>query len=172
MSSSPETILILITGGTLDKDYVTTSGELTFSKTHLPMLLESANITHPIQLETLMLKDSLEMNTHDRQTICEAVQKSPINKIIVTHGTDTMTQSANAVQNRLKQAGLSKTVVFTGAMRPFQLGKSDASFNIGCAISAVQLLPAGSFIAMNGNIYPAGKVIKNLKKGVFEQLPK
>lgn len=163
-------ILVLITGGTLDKDYVPTTGELTFSHSHLPEMLQQANITLEVKLETLMLKDSLEISDVHRVKICEAIAQSRYRKIVVTHGTDTMTESAVAVENFLYKINKPKTVVFTGAMRPFKLGVSDASFNLGSALTAAQILPAGCFIAMNGHIHPAGHTKKNRAKGIFERL--
>lgn len=159
-------IQILVTGGTLDKDYNTLNGELGFSHTHLPQMLEQANLTLPISVETLLLKDSLEMSDSDRTLISQYVQNSAEEKIVITHGTDTMALSANHLLDSLKNTD--RTIVFTGAMRPYCLGKSDALFNLGFAICAAQTLPAGVYLAMNGQIHPAGKVIKNLELGVFE----
>lgn len=165
-------ILLLVTGGTLDKDYIATSGELSFLSTHLPEMLKQANITIDVEVQTLMLKDSLEMNEQDRKQMTEAVLQTSFSHIVITHGTDTMTQSAKNLIEQLEENTSSdnKTVVFTGAMRPFKLGNSDALFNLGSALMAVQLLPAGCFIAMNGQIHSAGKVFKNLEKGIFEAI--
>ena len=165
-------ILLLVTGGTLDKDYIATSGELSFISTHLPQMLAQANITLDVEVQTLMLKDSLEMNEQDRNQITEAVLHTSFTHIVITHGTDTMTQSAKNLIEKLEENRNRdhKTIVFTGAMRPFKLGNSDALFNLGSALTAVQLLPAGCFIAMNGQIHTAGKVYKNLEKGTFEAI--
>ncbi|WP_130537385.1 asparaginase domain-containing protein [Thiomicrorhabdus indica] len=164
--------LVLVTGGTLDKDYIETSGELSFISTHLPEMLKQANLTLDLEIQTLMLKDSLEMDEADRNRISKAVLQAPYSQILVTHGTDTMAQSAQTIIEHLKveKQPLKKTIVFTGAMRPFKLGKSDALFNLGSALTAVQLLPAGCFIAMNGRIHSADKVYKNLEKGIFESI--
>lgn len=167
-------IQILVTGGTLDKDYNPLSGELEFQHTHLSDMLSQANLSPQLDIEltVLMLKDSLEMTATDRETIFDALKASQAKKIVISHGTDTMTVSAEFLQKQFELDNssqlLGKTIVFTGAMRPFKLGASDALFNLGYALSAAQLLPAGIFIAMNGQIHPAGKVLKNLEKGLFE----
>lgn len=168
MTSSTRTpIGLLITGGTLDKDYNTLTGHLEFSQTHLPKLFQQANITLPIQSEVLMLKDSLEMTHEDRQLILNACLESPCQRLVITHGTDTMAETANCLLN--SQLAQSKTVVLTGAMRPFQLGDSDAAFNLGSALMAAQLAPNGIYIAMNGELFPAAITQKNRQQGIFER---
>ncbi|GAB6070267.1 asparaginase domain-containing protein [Thiomicrorhabdus hydrogeniphila] len=159
-------IQLFITGGTLDKDYQTTTGELVFTQTHIETLLTQANLTLPINIATLMLKDSLEMTDSDREHIYQACQKSNAKNIVITHGTDTMVETAQYLQqtNTLNN----KTIVLTGAMRPFMLGNSDASFNMASALMAVQLASNGIFIAMNGQLFNAGSVQKNRELGQFE----
>ena len=167
--SSPfSPIGLLITGGTLDKDYNAISGSLDFSQTHLMTLLNQANVSLSIQSEVLMLKDSLEMTLQDRQTILTACLASPCQRLVITHGTDTLTDTAAfLLDSALPQ---SKTVVLTGAMRPFQLGQSDAAFNLGSALMAAQLTNNGIYIAMNGELFPATLTQKNRQQGVFEWL--
>lgn len=162
-------ILILVTGGTLDKDYNPISGELAFDHSHLPQILNQANCTLPVSVKTLMLKDSLEMTDNDREFILEAIQNAEESRILVTHGTDTMCQTGEYLLKHQEIRLQTKTIVLTGAMRPFKLGESDASFNLGAAIMALQLLDKGIYLCMNGRCHPAGKVQKNLSKGMFEK---
>lgn len=161
-------LLLLVTGGTLDKDYLATSGELSFSDTHLPQMLAQAQVTLDIEIETLMLKDSLEMTEQDRQQILQACQNSSANQVVITHGTDTMTDTADYLNDHFQS--LEKTIVLTGAMRPHKLVNSDALFNLGTAIMAAQTSKPGIFIAMNGQLFDAGNVRKNRTKGLFEAL--
>lgn len=161
-------ISLLVTGGTLDKDYNALNGELEFSHTHLNAMLKQANCTLDIDVKTLMLKDSLEMNEDDREQILQACIDTDANKIVITHGTDTM---ANTAQHLQKSHHLNeKCIVITGAMRPFKLGESDAIFNLGSALSAVQLANNGIYICMNAKLFKADQVIKNRQLGVFEKL--
>lgn len=164
---SSANIKLLITGGTIDKDYQTTSGELVFSQTHLKALLQEANCTLNVDSQVLMLKDSLEMISSDRQQIVEACLATESQQIVITHGTDTMVESALTLLDETKLA--EKTIVLTGAMRPYMLGKSDASFNVATALTAVQLSRPGVYIAMNGQVFTADKVQKNRQAGLFEQ---
>lgn len=159
-------ILLLITGGTIDKDYQTTSGELIFSKTFLPELLNEANQNISICTMNLMLKDSLEMTLDDRELILQCCNTETHKLIVITHGTDTMSLTAQHLLNSGQLAD--KTIVLTGAMRPFKLGCSDASFNIGSALMAVQLAANGVYIAMNGQLFNAAHVTKNRSIGQFE----
>ena len=159
-------IQLLITGGTLDKDYNTTSGELVFTETHMNQLLNEANTSLKIDSKVLMLKDSLEMTLSDRETIYQACLNTSSPQIIITHGTDTMSDTALYLQS--KTGITDKTIILTGAMRPFKLGNSDASFNIGSALMAVQLVSPGIYITMNGRIFAANNVQKNRTIGQFE----
>ncbi|MBD3754564.1 MAG: asparaginase [Gammaproteobacteria bacterium] len=164
----PREIQLFITGGTLDKDYDAVSGELVFPPSHLDSLLAQARCTLPIELDVLMQKDSLHMDDADRAVINQACQDSRHSHIVITHGTDTMVQSAQVLLNNpnLKD----KTIVFTGAMRPFKLGESDASFNVGTALMAVQLAKPGVYLCMNGRLFAADQVQKNRVAGLFEAL--
>ena len=157
------TLRILATGGTFDKHYNEIEGKLSFSESHLPEVIQRARLTVPVELEVCMLMDSLDMDDSHRQTILEACQRSPEKAIVIIHGTDTMRETAEV----LGAADLGKTVVFTGAMIPYDIANSDAFFNLGFACAAAQLLPAGVHVAMNGKIFPWNDVQKNRSAGVF-----
>ncbi|AEJ19103.1 asparaginase domain-containing protein [Gracilinema caldarium] len=159
-------IRILITGGTFDKHYDELKGVLTFKNSHLPDIIKQVRITVPVELEILQLVDSLEMGDQDRQNILAACRKTPEDRIVITHGTDRMVDTAKV----LGPASLNKTIVLTGAMIPYSVAGSDSLFNLGCAFTAVQLLSPGVYITMNGRVFPWDKVRKNYEKGVFEGL--
>ncbi len=160
------TLRIIATGGTLDKHYDELSGQLGFSDSHLPQMLAQARITAPYVLEILPLLDSLDMQISDRQRILASCQQARENLILVIHGTDTMIETAAI----LVEAGLSKTVVFTGAMIPYEVANSDAMFNLGFACAAAQTLTHGVYIAMNAQIFTWDRVQKNRTAGLFESL--
>jgi len=159
-------IKLLITGGTVDKQYNPLNGELVFVKTHLPEMIEQAKNKVDIELEVLMLKDSLDMNDNDRAMILEKCNETKEERILITHGTDTMVETAQVLGKSISN----KTIVLTGAMVPFSFGKTDALFNLGTAIAAVQILSSGVFIVMGGKIFPWDKVRKNKKIGEFENI--
>lgn len=161
-------ILLLITGGTLDKEYDPISGELSFPSSALPDLLNEARSTLSIEQKVLMQKDSLQMTDQDRQQIEQACLTAKQNHILITHGTDTMVETAQVLQNCDDLKG--KTIVLLGAMRPYRLGGSDAAFNVGAACMAVQLAAPGVYICMNGRLFNAASVRKNRQFGVFEAL--
>ncbi|HBQ44228.1 MAG TPA: asparaginase [Thiomicrospira sp.] len=163
-----ETIELLVTGGTLDKDYNVLTGELVFTQTHLPEMLAQANCQLPIKQTVLMLKDSLELTNNDRQTILTACEKSNCHYIVITHGTDTMVDTAKFL-NTSKEI-VNKVIIITGAMRPFKLGNSDALFNLGCALSMAKIARCGVYIAMNGVLFDADNVKKDTAKGLFTAL--
>ena len=156
-------IRIVVTGGTFDKKYDEIEGVLTFKETQLPQILQQVRATVPIVCETSQLVDSLHMTNEDRHRVLSACSDAPERQIIVTHGTDTMVQTAQI----LGEAGLDKTIVFTGAMVPYSVFGSDTLFNLGCSVSAVQLLPAGVYVAMNGRIFTWDGVQKDRGRGVF-----
>jgi L-asparaginase len=159
-------VRILITGGTFDKEYDELHGRLFFKETHVPEMLRLGRCRLDLAVETVLMMDSLEMTGADRQAILAACRQAPEPRIVVTHGTDTMVETADVLA-----AGLSgKTVVLTGAMVPYAFGSSDGLFNLGSALSFVQLLPPGVYIAMNGRYFPAGRVRKNAPLGVFEEV--
>ncbi len=159
-------IKIFITGGTFDKEYNELTGELYFKNTHMYELLELGRSQVNVEIETLMMVDSLKMSLTERQYIIEKCVQSNNTKIVVTHGTDTMVETARLLAENIKD----KTIVLTGAMIPFKFGSSDGLFNMGSALSFVQALDRGVYIAMNGQIFSQGNVRKNKKLGIFEEL--
>lgn len=159
-------IKLLVTGGTIDKVYNELTGELVFTQSHLPQMLEQGHCKADIHIETLMLKDSLEMEAVDRDIILQACQNSSESLIIITHGTDTMTLTAAYLATQISD----KTIVLFGAMVPYAFKQSDSLFNLGSAISAVQCLSSGIYITMNGSVFPWDQVIKNKQQGVFESV--
>ena len=159
-------IRIFITGGTFDKEYNELTGQLYFKDSHLPEMLELGRNLVQVEIRTLMMVDSLEMTTEDRELIADHCIKSPEDKIIITHGTDTMAETARRIAERVKD----KTIVLTGAMVPYKFGSSDGLFNLGSAMAFVQTLPAGVYVAMNGRYFNANNVRKNKETGEFEEL--
>lgn len=157
-------IQIFTTGGTIDKVYFDANSEFEVGHSLLPELLSESNIHEGYRLHELMRKDSLEMDDADRQQVLSAVRECDSERIVITHGTDTMADTA-AVLSSLKD----KTIVLTGAMQPARMRRTDAVFNVGFAWAAVQLLPPGVYIAMNGEVFEAGAVRKNLKAQRFER---
>lgn len=157
-------IRLLATGGTFDKEYNELTGALYFKATHLNEILQLGRSRLDLEVETLMMIDSLEMNDDHRQNILNACQRCAENHILITHGTDTMENTASY----LGKAGLLKTIVITGAMVPYKFGSSDGLFNLGSALAFVQTLPAGVYVAMNGKYFPWNNVTKNKEKGEFE----
>jgi len=160
-------IRIIITGGTFDKHYDELRGELTFRDSHLPAILDQVRLSVPVELEISRLVDSLDMRESDRERLADACAASPQERIVITHGTDTMTESAASIAAR----ELARVVVLTGAMIPFAFTGSDAVFNLGTAIAAVQTLPHGVYLAMNGRVFTWDNVRKNRELGRFEELP-
>ena len=161
-------IKIFVTGGTFDKDYDEKNGKLFFQKTHMNEILALGRSRVDVDIETLMMLDSLDMKDKDRDVIVENCKKTNAQKIIITHGTDTMTKTADI----LGQKNLTKTIVITGAMIPYKFGTSDGLFNIASALAYVQTLPYGVYIAMNGRVFEFDKVLKNKETGVFEEFKK
>ena len=168
------TLRILITGGTFDKRYDAIRGQLTFADTHLPDIVSQVRCSLPIQLEINQLVDSLDMQDDNRQRVLEACRRAPEPFIIITHGTDTMPETAGVLGRALESgepALKGKRIVLTGAMVPYSVSGSDALFNLGSAIAAVQLIPPGVYVAMNGRCFPWHTVHKNRVLGVFEGEP-
>jgi L-asparaginase len=159
-------IKVFITGGTFDKEYNELTGNLYFKETHLFEMLSLGRSRLDLSIETLMMKDSLEFKEADRKKIYEACKFTQENKILITHGTDTMTNTADYLKANIKN----KTIVLTGAMVPYKFGSSDGLFNLGSALAFVQILTPGVYIAMNGKIFEAGRVQKNSDKGEFESI--
>jgi L-asparaginase len=157
-------IRILVTGGTFDKEYNELTGELFFQETHVDSMLTLGRSHLEVEIETLMMIDSLQMTDAGRRLILERCVACPERQIVITHGTDTMENTA-AVLGR----GVGgKTVVLTGAMIPYQFGSSDGLFNLGTALAFVQTLAAGVYVAMNGRYFPWNNVRKNRERGIFE----
>jgi L-asparaginase len=157
-------IRLFITGGTFDKTYDEISGRLHFKDTHVQEMLQLGRCRLPVEVRTLMMVDSLEMTDADRQLVLQNCRAAAEERIVVTHGTDTMTDTARV----LGEASLPKTIVLTGAMVPYAFGSSDGLFNLGSALSFVQALPHGVYVAMNGRCFAWDDVVKNRALGVFE----
>jgi L-asparaginase len=160
-------IRILVTGGTFDKEYNELNGSLYFQDTHLPEMLRLGRSRLDVSVRTLMMIDSLEMTDADRALIVEQCRQASESRLLITHGTDTMVETARALATaQIPESG--KTIVLTGAMIPYAFGSSDGLFNLGSALSFVQVLPPGVYIAMNGRYFPWDCVRKNKETGVFE----
>jgi L-asparaginase len=159
-------IRIFVTGGTFDKEYNELDGKLFFKDTHLPEMLRLGRCRVTVDIRTLMLIDSLEMTDDDRQSILDQCRKAKEDKIVITHGTDTMESTAKVLGPSISD----KTVVLTGAMVPYKFGSSDGLFNLGSALAFVQTLPPGVYVAMNGRYFGWNNVKKNKKTGEFEEM--
>lgn len=159
-------IQLFITGGTIDASQIRKGDRYVFSQSHIPNMLKQSRCTAQIKTKILMMKDSIYLTGEDREKIVFACKQVDAQRIIVTHGTDTMVETARCLASKNEN----KTIVLTGAMIPFYKPKSDAFFNLGTAICAVQLLPSGVYISMNGKIFPHDKVRKNKKLGIFERI--
>ena len=158
-------IRVLVTGGTFDKEYDELTGRLFFKDTHVPEMLQRGRCRLDVAIGTLMMIDSLDMTEADRQAIVEACRRCAEDRLVVTHGTDTMADTARV----LIQAALGKTIVLTGAMIPYAFGSSDGLFNLGSALSFAQALPPGVYVAMNGRVFAGDHVRKDRQAGVFEE---
>ena len=159
-------IRIFVTGGTFDKTYDEIEGSLAFADTHLPEMLRLGRCHVEVSVRTLMMIDSLAMTDDDRAIVVHNCRTCEESRIVVTHGTDTMVETAAALA-----AGVSgKTIVLTGAMVPYAFGSSDGLFNLGSALSFAQTLPPGVYIAMNGRHFAWDRVRKNREAGVFEEI--
>lgn len=159
-------IRIFITGGTFDKEYNELNGELYFKETHMEELLKMGRSRAPVKIKTLMMIDSLEMTATDRERITRECKECEEDKIIITHGTDTMTITAGVLAENIRN----KTIVLTGAMIPIKFGSSDGLFNLGSALAFAQTLPPGIYVAMNGRYFNWNNVRKNKETGIFEEL--
>lgn len=161
-------VRIFITGGTFDKEYNEITGQLFFKDTHMMELLEKGRCKVHVEIRTLMMVDSLEMTEGDRSLIAHQCQSCEETQIVVTHGTDTMSETAKVLAERVKN----KTIVLTGAMIPIKFGSSDGLFNLGSALAFAQSLPPGVYVAMNGRYFSWDNVRKNKETGVFEEIKK
>jgi L-asparaginase len=160
-----EPIRIFITGGTFDKAYNELTGELFFKDSHLPEMLKLGRSNLDVQVRTLMMIDSLQMTDADRQSILRQCLQAPESRIVITHGTDTMVDTAAVLARGIAD----KTVVLTGAMIPYKFGSSDGLFNLGSALAFAQTLPPGVYVAMNGRYFEWNRVRKNRRTGMFEE---
>ena len=160
-------VRILVTGGTFDKEYDEITGRLYFKETHVAEMLALGRCRLPVEIQKLMMLDSLDMTDRERGIILRNCLEVPEKRIVITHGTDTMVETARMLAGAVSD----KTVVLTGAMIPIAFGSSDGLFNVGGALTAVQILPPGVYIAMNGRIFDWDKVRKNRESGVFERVP-
>ena len=159
-------IKIFVTGGTFDKDYDEKNGKMFFKETHMSEILALGRSRVDVDIETLMMIDSLDMTDKDRALIVDSCVNAKEDQIIITHGTDTMTKTAMEIG----QKNLKKTIVITGAMIPYKFGTSDGLFNIASALAYVQTMPHGVYIAMNGRVFLHDKVFKNRESGIFEEI--
>ena len=159
-------IRILVTGGTFDKEYDELTGRLYFKDTHISEMLRLGRSRVEVTIRIVMMVDSLEMTDADRALIVQNCAQSPEDCIVITHGTDTMTDTAAAIARAIP----GKTIVLTGAMIPYAFGSSDGLFNLGSALSFAQVLPHGVYIAMNGQHFAWDRVRKNRETGVFESV--
>jgi L-asparaginase len=159
-------IRVFVTGGTFDKEYNELDGKLFFKDTHLNEMLDLGRCKLKVDIRTLMMVDSLEMTDQDRQIIVDHCLKAKEDKIVITHGTDTMEVTARVLGGIVRE----KTIILTGAMIPYKFGSSDGLFNLGSALAFVQTLPYGVYIAMNGKYFHWNNVRKNKLTGQFEEL--
>jgi L-asparaginase len=160
------TVRIFVTGGTFDKEYNELNGTLNFHRTHVEAMLERGRCKLDVAVDVLMMLDSLDMTQADRERIVAACAACADERIVITHGTDTMVETAKALAAGVR----GKTIVLTGAMVPYAFGSSDGLFNLGSALSFVQALPAGVYVAMNGRCFAWDNVRKNRDIGIFEAL--
>ncbi|MGH2563609.1 MAG: asparaginase domain-containing protein [Ginsengibacter sp.] len=159
-------IRIFITGGTFDKEYNELNGQLYFKDTHMSDLLEMGRSRVLVEIRTLMMVDSLEMTDEDRELIIHQCNNCDETQIVITHGTDTMADTAKALARKVHN----KTIILTGAMIPIKFGSSDGLFNLGSALAFAQTLPPGVYVAMNGRYFTWNNVWKNKQTGVFEEI--
>jgi L-asparaginase len=162
MQQGPEPIVIVTTGGTIDKAYFDALSVYQIGEPVVKKLLDGANVTHPYRIVELLRKDSLELTDEDRGRLRETVAAVDERRVVITHGTDTMTDSAQVLA-----AIPGKTIVLTGALSPARFSESDATFNIGMAFAAAQTLPAGVYIAMNGRVFRGDEVEKDREQRRF-----
>ncbi|MCK4305362.1 MAG: asparaginase [Candidatus Eisenbacteria sp.] len=161
-------IRIYITGGTFDKEYHELNGTLFFKDSHVRDMLRLGRCNLDLEIRTLMMIDSMEMNDIDREMIRKNCAECDAEQIVITHGTDTMEVTARLLGDTIKD----KTIVFVGAMVPYTFGSSDGLFNLGSALAYAQSLPHGVYVAMNGRYFTWDNVTKNKSSGIFEELTK
>jgi len=159
-------VRIFVAGGTFDKEYNEQNGLLFFKDSHVPDVLKTARCETAFEVRTLMMMDSLKMKDADRMMIAENCKRCEEKSIVITHGTDTMVETGKLLMQHIKD----KTIVLTGAMRPFTFGSSDGVFNLGTAIASAKTLPPGIYIAMSGHLFRPDNCMKNRRLGKFERL--
>jgi L-asparaginase len=159
-------IRVFVTGGTFDKEYDEIRGRLYFQDTHLPQMLELGRCRVDVEIRTLMMVDSLDMSDADRDLIARHCREAPEDRIVITHGTDTIVETAALLARSVPD----KTIVLTGAMIPIAFGSSDGLFNLGGALTAVQVLDPGVYVVMNGRVFDWDGVRKNRATGMFERI--
>jgi L-asparaginase len=169
-TANSASIRVIVTGGTFDKEYDELKGQLSFTRTHVAEMLKLGRSRLAIAIDPLMLIDSLEMTDADRARIVERCAEAPESHLVITHGTDTMCETAASIATSPDGRLRMKTIVLTGAMIPYTFGSSDGLFNLGSALSFVQVLPAGIYVAMNGQYFDWNEVRKNRESGVFERI--
>ncbi len=158
-------IRVLVTGGTFDKEYNELTGSLYFKDTHLREMLRLGRCDLALEVRVMMMIDSTEMTDVDRELIWKSCTDAADERVVITHGTDTMVETARFLGERVQD----QTIVLTGAMVPYTFGSSDGLFNLGSALAFAQALPAGTYVAMNGRWFPWHHVRKNRGSGVFEE---
>jgi L-asparaginase len=158
-------IKFITTGGTIDKVYFDAKSEYEVGPPQVLEILQDAQVTFEYEVEPVLAKDSLDMTEDDRRLVRERVAASTCNRLVVTHGTDTLIATARSLEGIPE-----KTIVLTGAMQPARFRDTDAAFNLGCAVAAVQALPPGVYVAMNGRLFDPKRVYKNIDKDCFEEL--
>jgi L-asparaginase len=158
-------IAIFVTGGTFDKEYNELTGELYFRDSHLPEMLRLGRCHLNLEVRILMMIDSLQMSDEHRQLILEQCRAAPESRIVITHGTDTMVETAKVLGSAIAH----KTVVLTGAMIPYKFGSSDGLFNLGSALAFAETMLPGVYVAMNGRCFAWNRVRKNRQTGIFEE---
>ena len=168
MPLQTESILVLTTGGTIDKVYFDALSDFEVGASMVSELLREAHVHAPFEIHELLRKDSLELTESDRALIADTVGGHAAQRVVITHGTDTMTATAEVLQADARCAD--KTIVLTGALAPARFAQSDATFNVGMAFAAVQTLPPGAYIVMNGQVFKAGRVVKDRQSNRFLDL--
>ncbi|MET0292641.1 MAG: asparaginase domain-containing protein [Steroidobacteraceae bacterium] len=163
--TTPETVLVLATGGTIDKQYFDALSRYQIADSVIPKLLSVARVTQPVEFETMLHKDSLDLTDADRALIVERVRRSASRHVVITHGTDTMTDTARALASITD-----KTIVLTGALAPARFQETDAPFNLGMAFAAAQTAPAGVYVAMNGSVFRWDEVAKDRAQQQFVRI--
>jgi len=165
---APDDVQVFTTGGTIDKVYFDAKSAYEIGEPQIGPLLREADVAFRFEVEALMRKDSLEMTEADREVVAARVVGCPKPRVIVTHGTDTMAETARVVAAALAETGVEKTVVFVGSLAPARFKATDAEFNVGFAAAAVQTLPSGAYVAMNGRVFDPHLVRKDRERNRFE----